>query len=522
MLDTSILQQVTEIFRNLEADYTLQVSYSSQRGESAQLIEFLNDFATTSSHLKVVKEEAEGDALDFSLLKNNQDTGIKFRGIPNGHEFTSLLLAVLNADGKGKNMPDEGIASRIRALKGDIRLQTYVSLTCTNCPDVVQTLNIFALLNPGIRHEMIDGALFQAEVDKLGVQAVPSVYADGKLIHVGRGSLGELLDKLEEKYPSSGETESRENTPIHRTFDVLVLGGGPAGSSAAIYSARKGLKVAMVAERIGGQVKETVGIENLISVPYTTGNQLADNLRTHLTHYPIELFENRRIESVSLQCKEKEVRVKGGEVFVAPAVIIATGAGWRRLNVEGEAEYIGRGVAFCPHCDGPFYAGKEVAVVGGGNSGIEAAIDLSAICKKVTVIEFMDELKADKVLQDKANSLPNIEILTSTQTTKVIGNGEKVTALQLKNRQNDEEHTLNLDGVFVQIGLSANSKPFAGDLEMTRIGEIVIDAHCRTNVPGVYAAGDVSSVPYKQIIIAMGEGAKASLSAFEDRVRGVI
>ena len=294
MLDTSILQQVTEIFRNLEADYTLQVSYSPQRGESTQLIEFLNDFATTSSHLKVVKEEAEGDALDFSLLKNNQDTGIKFRGIPNGHEFTSLLLAVLNADGKGKNMPDEGIASRIRALKGDIRLQTYVSLTCTNCPDVVQTLNIFALLNPGIRHEMIDGALFQAEVDKLGVQAVPSVYADGKLIHVGRGSLGELLDKLEEKYPSSRETESSENTPIHRTFDVLVLGGGPAGSSAAIYSARKGLKVAMVAERIGGQVKETVGIENLISVPYTTGNQLADNLRTHLTHYPIELFERRR------------------------------------------------------------------------------------------------------------------------------------------------------------------------------------------------------------------------------------
>ena len=522
MLDTSILQQVTEIFRNLEADYTLQVSYSPQRGESTQLIEFLNDFATTSSHLKVVKEEAEGDALDFSLLKNNQDTGIKFRGIPNGHEFTSLLLAVLNADGKGKNMPDEGIASRIRALKGDIRLQTYVSLTCTNCPDVVQTLNIFALLNPGIRHEMIDGALFQAEVDKLGVQAVPSVYADGKLIHVGRGSLGELLDKLEEKYPSSRETESSENTPIHRTFDVLVLGGGPAGSSAAIYSARKGLKVAMVAEHIGGQVKETVGIENLISVPYTTGNQLADNLRTHLTHYPIELFENRRIESVSLQGKEKEVIVKGGEVFVAPAVIIATGAGWRRLNVEGEAEYIGRGVAFCPHCDGPFYAGKEVAVVGGGNSGIEAAIDLSAICKKVTVIEFMDELKADKVLQDKANSLPNIEILTSTQTTKVIGNGEKVTALQLKNRQNDEEHTLNLDGVFVQIGLSANSKPFAGDLEMTRIGEIGIEAHCRTNVPGVYAAGDVSSVPYKQIIIAMGEGAKASLSAFEDRVRGVI
>ena len=300
------------------------------------------------------------------------------------------------------------------------------------------------------------------------------------------------------------------------------MGGGPAGASAAIYSARKGLKVAMVAEQIGGQVKETVGIENLISVPYTTGNQLADNLRTHLTHYPIELYENRRIESTELQGKEKLITVKGGEIFSAPAVIIATGAGWRRLNVDGEAEYIGRGVAFCPHCDGPFYAGKEVAVVGGGNSGIEAAIDLAGICKKVTVIEFMDALKADQVLQDKAKSLPNVEILTSTQTTKVMGNGEKVTALQLKNRLTDELHELSLDGVFVQIGLSANSQPFKEELETTRIGEIIIDAHCRTNVAGVYAAGDVSSVPYKQIIIAMGEGAKAALSAFDDRVRGLI
>ena len=521
MLETSILQQVTEIFRNLEADYTFRISQSPLREESSRLIEFLNDFATTSSHLKVEIHPADGDTLAFTLLKNGEETGITFRGIPNGHEFTSLLLAVLNADGKGKNLPDEGVARRVRALKGDIRLQTYVSLTCTNCPDVVQTLNIFALLNPNIRHEMVDGALFQSEVDKLGVQAVPAVFAEGKMLHVGRGSLGELLEKLEAAYPSSGETENEDIAPIHRTFDVVVLGGGPAGASAAIYSARKGLKVAMVAERIGGQVKETVGIENLISVPYTTGSQLADNLRTHLTHYPIELFENRRIESTDFQGKEKRVTVKGGEVFSAPAVIIATGAGWRRLNVEGEAEYIGRGVAFCPHCDGPFYAGKEVAVVGGGNSGIEAAIDLAGICKKVTVIEFMDSLKADQVLQDKARSLPNVDILTSTQTTKVVGNGDKVTALQLKNRQTEELHELALDGVFVQIGLSANSQPFA-ELEKTRIGEIVIDAHCRTNLPGVYAAGDVSSVPYKQIIIAMGEGAKAALTAFDDRVRGVI
>ena len=522
MLDTSILQQVTEIFRNLEADYTFRISLSPLREEASGLIEFLNDFATTSPRLSVEKHEADDDVLSFTLLKNGEETGITFRGIPNGHEFTSLLLAVLNADGKGKNLPDEGIARRIRALKGDIRLQTYVSLTCTNCPDVVQTLNIFALLNPCIHHEMVDGALFQKEVDAKGVQAVPSVFANGDLLHVGRGSLGELLEKLEAVFPSSSEAENVENAPFHRTFDVLVLGGGPSGASAAIYSARKGLKVAMVAERIGGQVKETVGIENLISVPYTTGQQLADNLRTHLTHYPIELFENRRIESTSLQGKEKQVVVKGGETFSAPAVIIATGAGWRRLNVPGEAEYIGRGVAFCPHCDGPFYAGKEVAVVGGGNSGIEAAIDLAGICKKVTVIEFMDSLKADQVLQEKAKSLPNVEIFTSTQTMEVVGNGEKVTSLRLKNRQTDEEHDLALDGVFVQIGLSANSQPFKEELEMTRIGEIVIDAHCRTNVPGVYAAGDVSSVPYKQIIIAMGEGAKAALSAFDDRVRGLI
>ena len=492
MLDTSILQQVTDVFRTLEAHYTLRINHSPRREESKQLIEFLNDFQGTSSHLNVEVLETDGAPLGFALLKNGEETGISFRGIPNGHEFTSLLLAILNADGKGKNLPDEGVARRIRALKGDIHLQTFVSLTCTNCPDVVQTLNISA------------------------------VFCKGNMIHVGRGSLGELLEKLEEAFPPSQEAEKDENAQFHRHFDVIILGGGPAGASAAIYSARKGLKVAMVAERIGGQVKDTVGIENLISIPYTTGSELADNLRTHLAHYPtIELFENRRIESTSLLGKEKEIKVKGGEVFSAPAVIIATGAGWRRLNVEGEAEYIGRGVAFCPHCDGPFYAGREVAVVGGGNSGVEAAIDLAGICKKVTVLEFMDTLKADQVLQDKAKSLPNVEILTSTQTLQVIGNGEKVTALRLKNRTTDAEHDLPLDGVFVQIGLSANSQPF-DELEKSRIGEIIIDTHCRTSIPGVYAAGDVSSVPYKQIIISMGEGAKAALSAFDDKVRGVI
>ena len=301
-----------------------------------------------------------------------------------------------------------------------------------------------------------------------------------------------------------------------------MAGGGPAGAAAAIYSARKGLKVGVIAERIGGQVKETVGIENLISVPQTTGSQLADNLRAHIGTYPIDFLEHRRIEKVSLDEKQKIVSAAGGETFTAPALIVATGASWRRLNVPGEAEYIGHGVAFCPHCDGPFYKGKEVAVVGGGNSGIEAAIDLAGICSKVTVLEFLDSLKADQVLQEKAKSLPNVEIIVNSQTTEVVGNGEKVTGIRVKDRATGEERLLALDGIFVQIGLAANSGVFRDLVETNRTGEIVIDAHCRTDRPGVYAAGDVSTVPYKQIIIAMGEGAKAALSAFEDRMRGVI
>lgn len=519
MLEQSILEQVRGIFQTLEGQYTFRIKASSQREESKELEAFVRDVASCSDHLNYELNQTDNHTLEFSLLKNNQATGITFRGIPNGHEFTSLLLAVLNADGKGKNLPDEGITRRIKALQGDIHLQTYISLTCTNCPDVVQSLNIMALLNPSIHHEMIDGALFQDEVNKLNVQAVPAVFANGQLLHVGRGSLGELLEKLEQHFQTA---ETNENEPIYRKFDVLVLGGGPAGSSAAIYSARKGLKVGVVAGRIGGQVKETVGIENLISVPQTTGAQLANDLRSHMKHYPIELFEERNIEKASLIGNNKEITVKGGETFSAPAVIIATGASWRRLGVPGEAEYIGRGVAFCPHCDGPFYAGKHVAVVGGGNSGIEAAIDLAGICSKVTVFEFLDTLKADQVLQEKVRSLPNVEIFTSMQTTQVIGNGEKVTALRAKNRQTGHEQEYPLDGIFVQIGLAANSLPFRDELETTRIGEIQIDSHCRTSLPGVYAAGDVSNVPYKQIIIAMGEGAKAALSAFDDRVRGVI
>lgn len=516
MLDQNILEQLKGIFASLDADFTLLASYDSQREEADQFASFLNDFASTSDRIDCKFVPADTGDLGFSILKNGTATGISFRGIPGGHEFTSLLLAILNADGKGKNLPDEALRQRIAAIKGDITLRTFISLSCTNCPDVVQSLNIIALINPTITHQMVDGAMFPDEAERLHVQAVPSVYADERLIHVGRGSLGELVQKLEETF---GSEPKSLNSTIDHTYDLIVLGGGPAGASAAIYSARKGLNVAVIAERIGGQVRDTVDIENVTSISHTTGAELADALRSHMNCYPIDLYENRKIERAELLGDEKHITIYGGETFTAPAVIIATGAGWRHLNIEGEADYIGHGVAFCPHCDGPFYAGKDVAVIGGGNSGIEAAIDLAGICHHVNVYEYADTLRADTVLQEKADNIPNISIHTSVQPTEVIGNGHKVTGLRIRDRITGKESITSLDGIFVQIGLSANSAPFRDQLQTTPIGEIVIDHTCRTNIAGVYAAGDVSSVPYKQIIIAMGEGAKAALSAFDDRIR---
>lgn len=516
MLDSALKEQLKGVFAGLEAEFTFNISVSANHESRTELLELLGDVADCSNHISCQVNEGEG--LLFSLLKNGVQTGITFRGIPNGHEFTSLLLAILNLDGKGKNFPDEAICNRVKALKGPIHLVTYVSLTCTNCPDIVQALNAMAVLNTSITHEMVDGALYQDEVDALKIQGVPSVFADGELLHVGRGEFSELLAKLEQQY---GIDESQISVE-EKVYDVIVVGAGPAGVSAAIYSARKGLKVAVVAERVGGQVKETVGIENLISIPETTGTVLADNLKTHLLQYPVELLEQRRVEQLEIEVNRKVLTTSVGEKLVAPAVIIATGANWRKLNVPGESEYIGRGVAFCPHCDGPFYKGKRVAVVGGGNSGVEAAIDLAGICSNVTVFEFADELKADRVLQEKLQTLPNVEVFVNSQTLEVVGNGEKLTELRMKDRKTEEERSVELDGVFVQIGLSANSAAFRDVVDTNRAGEIVIDEHCRTNVPGIYAAGDVSTVPYKQIVISMGEGAKAALSAFDDRVRGVI
>ena len=516
MLDTAFKEQLRQIFAGLEADYVFDIAVHPQHESRNELIELLEDTASCSDKISCTVRESEG--LEFRILRNGEDLRICFQAVPNGHEFSSLLLAVLNADGKGKNLPDDATRRRIECLQGNATVTTYMSLSCTNCPDVVQAINVMTLLNPRLSHRIVDGALHENEVQQLKIQAVPSVWLNGESIHVGRSNLGELLDKLEVKW------ELTLLLNLQQKSDTLMYWLQEEAPPVFLlpFIQHEKLKVGLVAGRIGGQVNETVGIENVTSIPYTTGKNLSSDLRTHLSHYEnITICDNRQIESFSLQGSDKQLTVKGGEKFLAPALIIATGASWRKLNVPGESEYIGRGVAFCPHCDGPFYKGKHVAVIGGGNSGVEAAIDLAGICAKVTVLEFMDTLKADQVLQDKLRSLENVEFSTSVQTLEVQGNGEAMTALRIKNRLDETESILPLDGVFVQIGLAANSQPFAGELDTNRMGEILTDRNCRTAIPGVYAAGDVSDVAYKQIIISMGEGAKAALSAFEDRIKGI-
>lgn len=513
MLDQDLKQQLGQLFAALEGSFELVLG-AGDHPKREELREMLAEVAETSEHIGL-REASEGSpGIRFELHKDGNPTGIAFRGIPGGHEFSSLVLAILNSDGRGR-LPDEGILARIRALHGPGRLRTYVSLSCTNCPDVVQALNLVASLNPDFEHEMVDGGLAEDEVEALGIQGVPSVFAGDTLLHVGKASLGELLEKLEDHF---GHQEIRGSEVPVREYDVLVLGGGPAGASAAIYSARKGLRTALVAQRVGGQVLDTLGIENLISVPYTEGPNLAADLVKHLSSYPVEVLEHRKVERV-VDGVLKEVHLQGGEVLRAEALIVATGAKWRELGVPGEKEYIGRGVAFCPHCDGPFYKGRRVAVIGGGNSGVEAAIDLAGICSHVTLVEFGTELRADRVLVDNLRKLPNVDIVLNGRTQEVLGNGEGVTGLRVQDRSDERENTIDLDGVFVQIGLAPNSAPVKDLVKMNRGGEIIIDERGRTSVPGIYAAGDVTTVPFKQIVIAMGEGAKAALTAFEDRIR---
>lgn len=513
MLDESTKEQVKQYFERIQNPVNIRL-FSGDHEKREELIEFLNDIVSLSSKISLEHSEDKNDGLRFSILSEGKPTGIEFSGIPMGHEFTSLILAILQSGGNPIKL-EEGILSAVSKLKENLHFETFISLDCHNCPEVVQTLNSFALVNPSISHNMIDGAMYPDLVKEKNIQGVPAVFLNGKRFLSGKAEASVIFDKLLELYsvPETKEENSKITNPSD-IYDVTVIGGGPSGVTAAVYSARKGLKTLVIADRLGGQVKDTLGIENIISIPYTTGPELTHVLSEQLDKNQISKKENVRvlkIESGDL----KTIHLNTGERIVTKTVILSTGAKWRELNVPGEKEFVGKGVAYCPHCDGPFFKDKDVAVVGGGNSGVEAALDLSGIVKSVTLIEFGDKLNADKVLLDKVAQSPNIKTLVKAQTMEIQTNTEKVTGLIYKDRSSEQRETIPLDGVFVQIGLVPNSS-FVKDLVATnRFGEILVDEKCKTNVDGIFACGDVTNTPYKQIIIAMGEGAKAAISAFE-------
>ena len=512
MLDNNLIEQLKSVFKALENTVILAYKKSNHQ-KQPELLEMLQQVESTSTKIRVEKLEEESESPEFLVKYNGKPNGISFVGIPGGHEFTSLILAILNSDRKGK-LPDAGIVERIQRLKGPIKLRTFISLTCENCPEIVHALNIMTIIHPEFEHQMVDGAFMQEEIERLKIQGVPSVMDGDKLVSAGKMSMADLLTKLENHF---GKDEVESVNKDLGNYDVVVIGAGPAGASSAIYSARKGLKTAVIAENIGGQLQDTKGIENLISVSYTEGPKLAAQLAKHMDEYEITLLQHRRVKNI-VNDELKMLELDSGEKITTKALIVATGAKWRNLNVPGEKEYIGRGVAYCPHCDGPYYKGKDIAVIGGGNSGVEAAIDLAGIVKSVTLLEFGDELKADKVLVDKLLSLENTKIIKSARTSEVLADGEKVVGLLYENRLSGEFRKLELDGVFVQIGLVPNSSFIKNVVETNQYGEIIVDNKCRTNVKGIYAAGDVTTVPYKQIVIAMGEGAKAALAAFDDQM----
>ncbi|WP_223668775.1 alkyl hydroperoxide reductase subunit F [Kangiella shandongensis] len=513
--------QILETLKGYTAEMQKTVTFVLQTGEHSkrnELKEFLEGFASVSDKLQFEERDLNKESLNgkvrspisFLLEVDGTDTGIQFSGIPSGHEFNSLVLAVLQSAGTPIKL-DSSLQNMVKKVGQEMKFEVFVSLSCHNCPDVVQALNQFAVLNPNISAEMIDGGLFQDVIEERDIQGVPSVYLNGKLFANGKVTAAELIDKLLEQEPSIATTDSRDKLPLQ---DVVVIGGGPAGVSSAIYSARKGLKVTLIADRIGGQVKDTMGIENLISVPNTTGPELSGALQAHLNEYDITIKEHLRVTEIN-QGDIKNIALSSGEVIDTKTVIVATGAKWRELGIPGEKENIGNGVAYCPHCDGPFFKGKDVAVIGGGNSGIEAALDLAGIVKSVTVFEFMPELKADKVLVDQAEAKNNITILKNVATQEIHADSGKVSSISYQERATETAHSIALDGVFVQIGLVPNTS-FLGDVvETTKFGEIIINEKCETSQPGIYAAGDVTTVPYKQIVVSMGEGSKASLASFE-------
>lgn len=516
MLDQSLLDAIKSYSERMTRPVTFVLG-EGEHAQRAELVDFLTKIASTTDKIQFAEHfDSRLSPMSFKLVSENKDTGIVFSGIPSGHEFTSLILAVLQAGGSELKL-DQSIQSLIKAIGQPLQFQTFVSLTCHNCPDVVQALNQFALLNDGISNEMIDGGVFPELVEKYNIQGVPAVFLNGKPFANGKIDTAKLIEKLQEQNPDLLSNTAQQQLPEQ---DVTIIGGGPAGVAAAIYVARKGLKVTMITDRIGGQVKDTQSIENLISVPLTHGNELANNFGLHLKEYPItikDMVSVKTLVETNTQNGEAgyQITLNTGDTLVTRSIIVATGAKWRKIGVKGEAENVGNGVAYCPHCDGPFFKGKDVAVVGGGNSGIEAALDLAGIVKHVTVLEFADTLKADQVLVNKAREKANIDILTSVATQEITAENGKVNALIYQDRTTQENKTLPLSAVFVQIGLVPNSELVKDLVTLNRFGEIEIDERCRTSKPGIFACGDVTTVPFKQINIAMGEGSKAALSAFD-------
>ncbi|MEW4370647.1 alkyl hydroperoxide reductase subunit F [Paenibacillus kandeliae] len=507
VLDAEMKTQLSQYLQLLESDIVLKVSAGDDKA-SQETLELLDELAAISSRIQVEKAVLERTP-SFSVNRVGEDTGVVFAGVPLGHEFTSLVMALLQVSGRAPKV-DDSLIAQAKAVKGSYTFETYVSLTCHNCPDVVQALNILSVLNPNITHTMIEGGAFKHEVDSKNIMAVPTVLLNGEAFGSGRMSLQDILSKLGAG-PDADELSEKE------AYDVLVVGGGPSGSSAAVYAARKGIRTGLVAERFGGQVMDTVGIENFISVKYTEGPKLAASLEEHVKEYGVDIMPSlraKRLEKKDLV----EVELENGAVLKSKTVILSTGARWRNIGVPGEAEFKNKGVAYCPHCDGPLFEGKHVAVIGGGNSGIEAAIDLAGIVKHVTVLEFAPELKADSVLQDRLYSLPNVTVVKNAQTKEITGT-DTVNGISYIDRDTLEEHHVELQGVFVQIGLVPNTDWLKDTLELTRMGEIVVDKHGATSVPGVFAAGDCTDSAYKQIIISMGSGATAALGAFDYMIR---
>ncbi|MDW2981900.1 MAG: alkyl hydroperoxide reductase subunit F [Rhodanobacter sp.] len=520
MLDAAIKAQLAGYLEKLTQPIELVASLDDS-AKSRELEELLNEIAAMSDRISLRRDDSEPRKPSFAINRVGTDIGVRFAGIPLGHEFTSLVLALLQVGGHPSRAAAETI-EQVQNLDGEFRFETYFSLSCQNCPDVVQALNLMSVLNPNIRHVAIDGALYQDEVDARQIMSVPTVYLNGELFDQGRMSLEQIVAKLD----TGAEQRAAEAIKVKDAFDVLVVGGGPAGAAAAIYAARKGIRTGVAAERFGGQVLDTMAIENFISVDYTEGPKLGAALENHVRNYDVDIMNLQRATRLVPASESAdglvEVQLENGASLKAKSVVLATGARWRQMGVPGEDQYRNKGVAYCPHCDGPLFKGKRVAVIGGGNSGVEAAIDLAGIVSHVTLVEFDSKLRADEVLQRKLRSLPNVEVIVSAQSTEVLGDGQKVTGLVYKDRVDGMMHSLELEGIFVQIGLLPNTEWLKGTLELSPRGEIVIDARGQTSLPGVFAAGDATTVPYKQIVIAMGAGSTAALSAFDHLIRSPV